>query len=131
MTPHELARKIADTYRPPLKLANVTPIIECLAALGYTFVEPGTPGRYRDSEEERQGLRLFLVRKTGLHMQLARCVLTAIDRLHLMIREPDAHPSGLRTTEPAFSDIRQSGAQLAASRKPIDDRMPGQGRNYA
>ena len=131
MTPTDLATRIVDTYSPRLFLDETTAIVEALASLGYTFEEPGVPGRYHHNNEEWQGMRLYLSRKTGLHIQIVRHTLTAIERLHLMIREPDQHPSGLHTTARAYEDVPRSGAQAAALRKPIDTRMPGMGRNYA
>jgi hypothetical protein len=132
MTPNDIALKIAQASSGhDVGFADAALVTDALAALGYEFVGHGVAGRYHESDEAIQGMRLYLVRKTGLHMQVVRNVLVAIERFGLKIREPDAHPSGVRTTEAAFEYVPQSGAARAAAQKPIDMRMPGQGRNYA
>ena len=122
MSPDDLALKVAHNDAPL--------VIDALAALGYTFEVPGTPGRYHELDEGQHSMRLYLVGKTGLQMQIVREIMAAIHSTGLRVREPDAHPSGLRTTEPAFANVLQSGARRAAAQKPIDQRMPGMGKNY-
>jgi hypothetical protein len=135
MTPDDLTMQIAQREARQggarTSFDDASMVIEALASLGYTFVPPGVPGRYHESDEGRQSMALYLSRTTGLHIQAVHVIMNTIDKLGLRIREPDAHPSGLRTTEPAFANVLQSGAQRAAAQKPRDDRMPGQGRNYA
>jgi hypothetical protein len=82
-------------------------VIEALAGFGYTFVAPGTPGRYCDSDEQKHGMALNLSRATKLHIRAVYVVLNNIDRLGLRIREPDQHPSGLRTNAYAHETVKQ------------------------
>lgn len=131
MTPDDLALKCAQRCRERFSHNDAALVIDALAALGYTFEVPGTPGRIIESDEVRHSMALYLSRKTGLHIQIVRDILAAIHITGLNIREPDQHPSGLRTTEHAFTNVQPFGARRAAAQKPIDDRMPGQGRNYA
>jgi hypothetical protein len=135
MTPDDVALKLATGKEARsgagFSFEEATLVIETLAALNYTFVAPGTAGRFHESDEAMHSMRLFLSRKCGLHYRIIRLITDTLDRLQIRIREPDAHPSGLKTTEPAFANVIQSGAKRAAAQKPIDDRMPGQGRNYA
>jgi hypothetical protein len=128
---NDLAHQIADGYSPKLDLADVTAIIEALAALGYSFTPHGVEGRFIDTDEVRHGLVLYLHDQTKLPIQIARHVLMAIATSGLNIREPDQHPSGLQTTYNAFVTVKSHGAGHAAARKAIDTRMPGRGRNYA
>jgi hypothetical protein len=135
MKPDDLALRIAQREARQggarTNFEDASLVTEALASLGYTFEPPGVLGRYHESDEGRQSMALYLSRTTGLHIRTVHVTMNTIDKLGLRIREPDQHPSGLRTTEPAFANVLQSGAQRAAAQKPIDDRMPGQGRNYA
>jgi hypothetical protein len=131
MTPHDVALKIAQSAPQHVDFESAAMVTAALASLGYDFVPHGTPGRFIESDEVRHSLALYLAGKTGLHIQIMRNILTAIERSGLRIREPDAHPSGLKTTAHAFATVKPFGAKHAAAQKPIDQRMPGQGRNYA
>jgi len=127
MTPDDVALKLATGKEARsgvgFSFEEVTTVIETLAALGYTFEPPGTAGRYHESDEAMHSMRLFLSRKCGLHYRIVRLVTDALDRLQIRIREPDAHPSGFRTTEPAFANVIQSGAKRAAAQIP--DHLEG------
>jgi hypothetical protein len=135
MSPDDLAVTIAQREARQggarTSFEDAALVVDALARLGYEFVPPGHPGRYHESDEGRQSMALYLSRTTGMHIRAVHVIMNTIDKLGLRIREPDAHPSRLRTTEPAFANVIQSGAQRAAAQKPIDDRMPGMGRNYA
>jgi hypothetical protein len=134
MTPDDLTMQIAQREARQggarTSFEDASLVVESLASLGYTFEPPGVPGRYHETDEAQHSMALYLSRKTGLHIRAVYCVLNTIDKLGLRIREPASHPSGLRTTEPAFANVLQSGAHRAAAQKPIDQRMPGQGKNY-
>jgi hypothetical protein len=122
MTPDDLAMQIAQREARQggarTSFEDATLVIQALASLGYEFVPPGHPGRYHESDEARQAMALYLSRKTGLHIRAVHVIMNTIDKLGLRIREPDQHPSGLRTTEPAFSNVLQSGARRAAAQIP-------------
>ena len=134
MTPDSVALRVAQSAARHHAYAfdDVTACIEGLAALGYEFVPAGSPGgRIHESDEYKSSMAKFLTRTTGVPWQIARGVIAAIEQHGLRIREPDQHPSGLRTTEPAFTNVQPFGARRAAAQKPTDDRAPGEGRNYA
>jgi hypothetical protein len=122
MTPHDLAMQITQREARQggarTSFEDASLVIESLASLGYTFEPPGVPGRYHESDEAQHSMRLYLSRATGMHIRAVHVIMNTIDRLHLRIREPDAHPSGLKTTEPAFANVIQSGARRAAAQIP-------------
>jgi hypothetical protein len=131
MTPDDLALKVAQMCRERFSHNDAALVIDALAALGYTFEVPGLPGRIIESDEVKHSMTLYLVGQTKLPISIVRSIVQAISITGLNIREPDQHPSGLKTTAHAFSTVKRFGAQHAAAQKPIDDRMPGHGRNYA
>jgi hypothetical protein len=114
----QIAQREARQGGARTSFEDATLVIEALAALNYTFEPPGVPGRYHDSDEGQQSMALYLSRTTGLHIRAVRVIMNTIDKLGLRAREPDAHPSGLKTTEPAFANVLQSGAQRAAAQIP-------------
>jgi hypothetical protein len=122
MTPDDLAMQIAQREARQggarTSFEDASMVIEALAALNYTFEPPGVAGRYHESDEAQHSMALYLSRTTRLHIRAVYCVLNTIDKLGLRIREPNLHPSGLRTTEPAFANVLQSGAQRAAAQIP-------------
>jgi hypothetical protein len=131
LTPDDIALRVTQAAARRFSFEEVTAVMEALAALGYEFRPPGSPGRYIESDEVRHAMALYLAGKTGLHLQITRGILVAIEKFGLRICEPLRHPSGLKTTAHAFTTVVPFGARQAAAQKPIDDRMPGHGRNYA
>jgi hypothetical protein len=122
MTPDDLTMQIAQREARQggarTSFEDASLVVESLATLGYTFEPPGVPGRYHETDEAQHSMALYLSRMTGLHIRAVYCVLNTIAKLGLRIREPDAHPSGLKTTEPAFANVIQSGAHRAAAQIP-------------
>ena len=130
MSPNDLALKLAQAAPQHVAFDDVIIVADALATLGYSFEPPGVPGRYHESDEAQHSMRLYLCRTTGLAMQPVRNVLVAIEQIGLRIREPNSHPSGFCTSAAAFENVLKSGAARAAAQKPIDQRMPGMGKNY-
>lgn len=131
LTHDDIALRVTQAAARRFSFEAVTAVIEALAALGYEFRSPGSPGRYIESDEVKHAMAMYLAGKTGLRLQITRGILVAIEQFGLRIREPLRHPSGLKTTVHAFVNVQPFGARHAAAQKPIDDRMPGHGRNYA
>ncbi|HLG85134.1 MAG TPA: hypothetical protein VKY22_29400 [Bradyrhizobium sp.] len=129
-TPDDLAQRITRAATGRVKHNAASAVTDALAALNYTFVPPGTPGRYAESDEIKHAMVMYLVKQTGLPRETVKDVLAGIEQSGLRPREPDQHPSGLRTTEPAFANVQPFGARHTAAQKPIDQRPPG-GKNYA
>ena len=131
MTPHDLAVTIAQRCHGRFAHNEAAMVIECLGALGYTFETIGTPGRYAESDEVKHAQVQYLMKQTALPRETVKDVLVSMEKFGYRPREPDQHPSGLRTTAHAWETVKPFGARHTAAQKPIDDRMPGQGRNYA
>lgn len=131
MTPDDLAVTIAQRCHGRFSFEDAALVIDALASLGYSFEVPGTPGRYADSDEVQNALRMYLEKTTGVHRNTVKDVLVAMEKFGYRPREPDQHPSGLRTNAYAFETVKKFGAQTAAAQKPIDNRIPNMGRNYA
>jgi hypothetical protein len=107
MTPDDLALRITQSASPRFSLDEVSVVIEALASLGYEFVPIGAPGRGAyDSDEQKTHLARWLFQKTSLPLHVARDVLTAVEQYGLRIKEPDAHPSGLKTRCHAYETVR-------------------------
>jgi hypothetical protein len=125
MTADDLALKIAQSWPVKLSLDDATAVVEALSGLGYTFVPPGLAGRHAcESAESGAHLARWLSQHTPLSWAEASEALRTIDRLGIRIREPDRHPSGLKTTMPAFADVKPLGAAFIAAQQPIDMRGP-------
>lgn len=111
MTNDDLAMRIAQREARQgggrIDHHQTTMVIDTLAGLGYKFVPIGTPGRYADSDEQKHGMALNLSRKTALHIRAVYVVLNAIAGFDLLIREPESHPSGLRTNAYAHETVKQ------------------------
>jgi hypothetical protein len=108
VTSDNLALRITQKAAQRFDFESATLAIESLSALGYTFVTHGEPGRFPyQSDEGRYALTKYVADKTKLAAGVVRDVLTTIDHFGLKIREPDAHPSGLDTTECAITPVRQ------------------------
>jgi hypothetical protein len=116
-----LALRIAKAASPYVDPSDVASIVEAIQALGYTFVPPGTPGRLLENDEAHRGLAEYLRREIdGIDFRIASKTIAAIHQLGFALREPDQHPSGLRTTEHAFTTVRPFGAKYTAAMKTID-----------
>jgi hypothetical protein len=111
MTPDDLALAIAQREARQgggrISFDDATLVIDTLASLGYEFVAHGVAGRFCDSDEQKHCMAMNLSRKTALHIRAVYVVLNTIDTLGLRIREPDQHPSGLRTNAYAHEDVKQ------------------------
>jgi hypothetical protein len=116
MTPGDLSMRIAQREARQgggrVSLDDVALVIDALTGWGYAFVVPGTPGRFADSDEQRHAMALNLSRKTALHVRSVYVVLNAIDTIGLRIREPNQHPSALRTNAYAHEDVVQTARNI-------------------
>jgi hypothetical protein len=131
MTPDDLAVTIAQRCHGRFTHNEASLVIDALASLGYTFEAPGVPGRYAESDEVRHAMVQYLIKATALPRETIKDVLVAAEQFGCRPREPDQHPSGLRTMACAYENVPRSGAERAFAQKPIDNRMPGMGRNFA
>jgi hypothetical protein len=130
MTTDTLALRITQKAAPRFALDEVSAVVEALAGWGYSFVPPGTPGRFAcETDESKYALVKSTADKTQLKVQVARDIVTAIEQSGLRFREPDTHPSGLKTTEPAHSNVQRLGPKFIAASQPIDKRPEG-GKRY-
>jgi hypothetical protein len=120
MTDDDLALHVTRSAAPRVDLDEAASALDAMRALGYSFVAPGTPGRYIESDEAHRGLAEFIRGETSLSFANAFAVLDAIAKLGYRIREPGQHPSGLRTTEPAYTKVVPFGARHAAAMKTIE-----------
>jgi hypothetical protein len=127
----DLPFRIARSGAPVIDFNDASAAVEALSGLGYEFVVPGTPGRIVETDEMLGHMARWISQNTSLPMNLAHAVLREVARLGLRIREPDRHPSGLRTTEPAFTAVRPFGAKTAPAMQPIDKRGPGNWKRHA
>lgn len=108
-----LALRATHAAAPHLSHDDVTAALDAMRSLGYTFVAPGTPGRILESDDAQRGLAEYLRTETSLSFANAFAVLHALNRLQYCIREPDVHPSGLKTSEYAFTKVTGFGAAAA------------------
>jgi hypothetical protein len=130
-SPDDLALILAQRGHGRFTFEHAALVIEELDRLGYSFEAHGVPGRYADSDEGMHSMRMYLAKATGVHRETIKDILVAADLFGVRPREPDTHPSGAKTKACAYEAVPLTGAQRAAAQKPIDMRMPGQGRNYA
>jgi hypothetical protein len=131
MTPDELALKCAQRCGGRFSHHEASLVTDALTSLGYEWAPLGSPGRYAESDEQRHHMSQYLIRVTRLPREVVKDVLVSAEQAGYRPREPDRHPSGVRTTACAYEFVPTNGAQRAGAQKPRDDRMPGQGRNYA
>jgi len=127
----DLPFRIARSGAPALDHNDAAQAVEALSGLGYEFVPSGTPGRLVETDEMLGHMGRWISQNTTLPSNVAHAVLREIARLGLKIREPDRHPSGLRSTEPAFTAVRPFGAKTTAAMQPIDQRGPGNWKKHA
>jgi hypothetical protein len=121
MTIDNLAIKIARLAAPRIGIDDAEGVLDALAALGYTLETPGArPGRYIESDDQHHALADRVRQDVSISYGTASSALHAIARIGYMIREPDQHPSGLRTTEPAFTKVVGFGAKYTAAMKTIE-----------
>jgi hypothetical protein len=120
MSDEDFDLRITRAAAPHLSLDDTTAALDAMRSLGYSFVSPGTPGRLLESDDAHRGLAEYLRSETSLSFTSAFAVLDALNRLHYRIREPDVHPSGLRTTEYAFTKVAPFGAKHTAAMKTIE-----------
>jgi hypothetical protein len=106
-----LALRVARTAA--MTFDDVSAALDAMTALGYTFVSPGTPGRILESDDAQRGLAEYLRNETSLSFASAFEVLHALAKLGYRIREPDVHPSFLKTSEYAFTKVTGFGAAAA------------------
>jgi hypothetical protein len=116
-----IAQVLAQRSAPRLDVDDATTIIDALTGLGYTFETPGTrQGRYLETDDQHRGLADRLRHDLGVSSSVAHSALIGIGLLGYRIREPDKHPSGQRTTEPAFTHVVPFGsAYTTLARKGI------------
>jgi hypothetical protein len=122
------------TLRQATPLSRLTPdaarmVFATLFEKGYTLVPEGTKGRFPESDDEWHTLRRWLRDASplgSLSSVEAKATFDALSGMGLKVREPDKHPSGIRTTEKAFTDVKRIGA---GSHKRTVDRtgMPDSG----
>jgi hypothetical protein len=120
MTNGELSDLIATLQRST-PLSRLKPdaahmVFLTLIEKGYTIVSQGTKGRFPESDDEWHTLRRWLSDTSplgALSSVEAKAVFDALSGMGLKVREPDQHPSGLRTTEKAFVDVKRIGAGSA------------------
>jgi hypothetical protein len=113
MTDDNLALRVTHAAAPHVNLADTVAALDAMRSLGYSFVSPGTPGRILESDDAQRGLAEYLRNETSLLFVSAFAVLHALARLQFRIREPDVHPSGLKTSEYAFTKVTGFGAAAA------------------
>jgi hypothetical protein len=130
MTADDLAFRIARSGAPAIDPNDAATAVEALSALGYEFVPPGIEGRFVETDEDGRSMAEYLRQNTSLSWQTAHGILREIRRLGLRIREPDTHPSGLRTQARAYETVVPFGAATIAAQKPIDRRGPGSWRKH-
>jgi hypothetical protein len=96
-------------------------ILTAIAGLGYSFETSGArPGRYLESDDQHAGLADYLVRTKGVPWMTALAAFNRISAQGFRLREPDRHPSGLATTEPAYRIVVPLGREYTTlSRKGI------------
>jgi hypothetical protein len=113
LTPDELARTIKGQFN----YVHAHLVIGTLARLGYTFVPHGTPGRYHESAEQQHGMALALTRMTGVrNVRHVRGVLEGCEAYGLRIREPDLHPSGIKTHRYGYETVPRTTAEATRIR---------------
>jgi hypothetical protein len=131
-SPDDLALILAQRGHGRFTFEDASLVIDELNSLGYTFVPPGTPGRFAESDETMHAMRMYLAKATGVHRETVKEILVAADLFGVRPREPDQHPSGLRTTAAAYETVRQFGkGRNNVAREYIDMRMPGMGKRHA
>jgi hypothetical protein len=118
MTNDDLAVTVAQRCHGRFSFEDASLVIGALTDLGYTFEAHGVPGRYAESDEVRHHMVQYLVKATGVHRETVKDVLVAAEQFGVRPREPDAHPSGLKTKACAYEFIPRSGAQQAAAQIP-------------
>jgi hypothetical protein len=122
VTDESLAHRISALASPTVSTDAAGDALDALRSLGYDFVLPGAPGRYLENADQLSGLARHLhetVRPQISFMQ-AMALLNALSQMALRIREPDVHPSGLRTQAYAFTKVSGFGAKYTAAMKKIE-----------
>jgi hypothetical protein len=118
VTDENFALKVARASHRDLDDAITA--IEVMEPLGYSFVTPGTPGRMLVNTDQLCALARYLANKTRLEFRCAFDLLDGIAKLGFQIREPDVHPSGLRTNAYAHERVVSGGAAHAAASKTVE-----------
>ena len=83
-----------------------------LLSKGYDIVPPGSKGKFLEADIEKHEVLRWLQENSplgALSYPEAHSVFNALNGMNLRIREPDRHPSGLRTTEKPFVDVKPLG----------------------
>jgi hypothetical protein len=120
MTNDGLALRVARAASPYVDPSDVASVVDAVQALGYTFVASGSPGRLLDSDEAHRGLADYLQHEIGISFREAHKTIAAIHSLGFALLEPNMHPSGLKTSEAAYTTVRPFGARHAAGMKTIE-----------
>jgi hypothetical protein len=107
MSPDTLALTVAQRCGGYFSHNEAALVIDALASLGYTFEVAGVPGRYCESDEQKHHLVQYLIKATELPRQTVKDVLVAAEQAGYRPREPDTHPSGMRTAACAYENVQQ------------------------
>ncbi len=118
MTPDDLAVTIAQRCHGRFEHNEAALVIDTLVSRGYTFEPIGTPGRYAESDEQRHHMSQYLIGVTELARETVKDILVAAEQFGYRPREPDRHPSGLRTTAAAYETVYAPGAKHHAAQIP-------------
>lgn len=87
-----------------------------LLSLGYDLVKTRQPGRrYIESAESERHIIQYVRDQSplgALAWPEAAAVFNRVNQLGYLIEEPLKHPSGLKTTAPAITDVTRLGAGM-------------------